>query len=185
MPTASQLVDLLGKLGCDNNDHNLYRRLIRQMSSVKEALIELQCNRWGSEPRVLGQDIAAGFDLIVYVFDIETFVAGACLIRIIPIAALWPVAEALLSNFNAARTIKACGYPTEPTSLFNHTLLAMIMRDRQGLQPYIYQRFRWVGAAEVAWLEEHVSEAMKRMTMREAVTYTRTAEAPRKRKAAS
>ena len=66
MPTASQLVDLLGKLGCDNNDHNLYRRLIRQMSSVKEALIELQCNRWASEPRVLGHDIAAAFDLSAF-----------------------------------------------------------------------------------------------------------------------
>ena len=60
-------------------------------------------------------------------------------------------------------------------------------RDGQSLQPYIFQRFRWVGSMEVAWLEDRVAEASKRKTVSELGKYTAKYSAPttRKRKSAS
>ena len=157
--TMNSIINLLGRVGCD--DHAVYRRLIRQMSSVQDALVELQCHRWREEPLTLGRDLAAAFDVVIWVFDIRTFLAGACLIRLVPVESLWPVAQALLSDFNKKQMVAACGYPGKPTHFFTHVIHAFIQRDPLHFEPYIRLRFMVCGPKEEAWLQRCLSDAKK------------------------
>ena len=112
LQAAGQVINFMGNLQCA--DHALYRKLIRRIFCVEDALVELQCHRWDDEPLTLGREIAAVFDVIVYVFEMDTFIAGACLIRLIPVESLWPIATALFSDYNTEHIVAACGYPKEP-----------------------------------------------------------------------
>ena len=159
LQTASGIINVLGSLGCD--DHAVYRKLIRHMSSVQDALVELQCHRWREEPLTLGRDLAAAFDVVIWVFDIRTFLAGACLIRLVPVESLWPVAQALLSDFNKKQMVAACGYPGKPTHFFTHVIHAFIQRDPLHFEPYIRLRFMVCGPKEEAWLQRCLSDAKK------------------------
>ena len=125
------------------------------MSSVQDALVELQCHRWREEPLTLGRGIAAAFDLVIWVFDIKTFLAGACLIRLVPVQCLWPLTEALLSDFNKKQTVDVCGYPGKPTSFFTHIIQALAQRDPFGYQHYAQLRFMSCGAEEGEWFYRH------------------------------
>ena len=87
---------------------------------------ELQLHRWGAAARVLGQDIAHAWGLIFYAYDLKTFACGTCLLRVIPDESLWPIAAALLSNFNTSQTLKVCGYPNAPTESFALVLRAIV-----------------------------------------------------------
>lgn len=156
---ASQVINFMGNLQCA--DHAVYRKLIRRISCVEHALVELQCHRWENEPLTLGRDIAAAFDVIVYVFETETFIAGACLIRLIPVESLWPIATALFSDYNTEDTVAACGYPREPTQIFTHIALALIQRDRHQFEPYIMERFQKCGQQAGVWLHRCLEDARK------------------------
>jgi hypothetical protein len=101
------------------------------------------------------------FDVIVYVFEMETFIAGACLIRLIPVESLWPIATALFSDYNTEHMVAACGYPKEPTHIFTHIALALILRERQQFGPYIAERFVKCGQQAVAWLHRCLEDAGK------------------------
>ena len=103
----------------------------------------------------LGRDIAASFDMIIWVFDIKTFLAGACLIRLVPVQSLWPVTEALLSDFNKQQTLDSCGYPRGPTHLFKHIIQALAQRDPVGLHHYMQMRFMTCGAKAGEWFSRH------------------------------
>ena len=124
------------------------------------SITELQCNRWSAEPFVLGNQIADAWGLIFYAYDLKTFACGACLLRLIPDEALWPIARALLTDFNTAQTLRACGYPKAPTPSFDLVLLALAKRNPVTLQPYIEGRIRaCCGKAPAAWFLRNVTGA--------------------------
>ena len=159
IPESFQVVGRLGELlagvGCDS--HAVYRCLIRKMTFVEMTTVELSPHRWTAEPRVLGQEIAAAWDTIFLAFDLKTFAAGACLLRLIPEEALWPVANAILSDFNTPRTLSVCGYPKEPSQIFGLVLKVLVERD-MAFQLYISGRLRaCCGEAQAAWFLRHVA----------------------------
>jgi hypothetical protein len=45
LQAAGQVINFMGNLQCA--DHAVYRKLIRRISCVEDALVELQCHRWG------------------------------------------------------------------------------------------------------------------------------------------
>ena len=157
---AGRIADVLVALRC--HDHAVFRRLIRMMQAVGYTTLKLSISRWAAEPRSLGLDVAAAWDLIIFAWDIQTFACGACLLRLMPCESLWPIANSILSDYNTGQTLKVCGYPKAPTPFFELVLLAMVKRDPGAFQPYIEGRLRaCCGEEQAAWFLRSVSAAME------------------------
>ena len=78
----------------------------------------------------------------------------------IPEEALWPIAHALLSDFNTPKTLQVCGYPKAPTLFFELLLLAMVKRYPVTFQPYIEGRIRaCCGEVQAAWFLRNITDA--------------------------
>ena len=152
------IADVLAVIRCE--DPSVFRRLIKLMGEGA-GVVELQTHWWATEPVMLGRDIAAAWDLFVTLFDIQGFACGAILLRLIPLQALWPVAESLMGGgLNTSRVVAASGYPKTPTHFFFHVLLTLIQRDAS-LEPFIVERFLSCGAAEFQWFHRCLTEARK------------------------
>ena len=89
----------------------------------------------------------------------KTYACGACLLRVIPDEALWPIAESLLSDFNIPKTLHACGYPEAPTHPFEFVLQTFVKRNPKSFQPYMEGRIRTrCGEAPAAWFLRHLMD---------------------------
>ena len=83
-------------------------------------------------------------------------------VRLVPEEALWPIAHAILSDFNTAQTLHVCGYPKLPTLEFQLVLLALVKRNPVAFQPYIEGRIRaCCGDAQAAWFLHHIEAGAK------------------------
>ena len=129
-----------------------------------------------------GRDIATAWDLFMLAFDIQGFACGAILLRLVPMLALWPVAESLLGGVNKGRMVEVSGCPKTPTHFFFHVLLALIKRDA-AVEPFIARSFESCGAGN--WLQRCLAAAREPAKELERFTAPMTRERRRRREADS